>query len=390
MARVMFLNWRNAWVANSRILKNIKHGWRFNKMDAVDEKTKDAQQSTGVGPGERLQAARIQMGLSLADVAKRMHLSSSIVEAIEDNHFEEITAPIFVKGYLRAYARIVSLDEDDMIDQFIDFYSGEDPPISSTSNVASELSAADARVKWTTYIVVLIIGVSLGTWLWSREQNTEAPISLDTQSSSSEEPAESDSAVVSSEIEAVSEELIEAGETVEASTTQPASVTAAEVEPAESIATEQPAAQAGEAAESEVVEVVESEVVETEAIETAAVETAAVETESVEGGVAEAGTGSLETSQVARNEPSRIAPVGADKVRLVVHADTWTDIKDANSYQLVYDLLRADETVELIGQAPFSVFLGNGHGIEIIFNGEQIDVAPRVRDDNTARLRIGR
>jgi cytoskeleton protein RodZ len=351
------------------------------------------------------------MGLSLADVARRMHLSVNIVEAIEDNHFEEITAPIFAKGYLRAYARIVSLDEDDMIDQYIGFYSGDDPPISSISNVASELSVADARVKWTTYIVVLIIGVSLAAWLWNREQNAEAPISLDTQSSSSEEPAKSDADVVSSAIEAVSEELIEAGETVEATTPQPASVTATEVEPAASAAAQQPSIEAGEVAESEVVEVevveseavagqaveaevvegevVEAEVVEAEVVEGEAVEGEAVEGEAVEGEAIEAETGALQTTQVTRNEPTRIAPVGSDKVSLVVHADTWADIKDANSYQLVYDLLRADEAVELMGEAPFSVFLGNGHGVEIMFNGEEIDVAPRVRDDNTARLKIG-
>ena len=345
-------------------------------MGAVDEQTKDVQRPTGVGPGERLQAARIKAGLSLADVASRMHLSANIVEAIEDNHFEEITAPIFVKGYLRAYARIVSLDEDDMIDQYIDFYSGEDPPISSTSNVASELSVADARVKWTTFIVVLIIGVSLAAWFWNKEQNAEAPISLDTQSFPAEEPAKSDSDVVSSEIEAVSEELIEAGETVEATTSQPASVTTAEVEPAASTATQQPSIATAEVVESEAA-----------ASEVAASEVAASEVAASE--VVEAETGSLEAAPVARNEPTRIAPGGSDKLKLVVHAATWADIKDATSYQLVYDLLRADEAVELMGEAPFSVFLGNGHGVEIMFNGEEIDVAPRVRDDNTARLKIG-
>ena len=376
-------------------------------MVVADEQAKNVQRPTGIGPGERLQAARIKMGLSLRDVATRMHLSANIVEAIEDNNFEEITAPIFVKGYLRAYARIVSLDEDDMIDQYIDFYSGEDPPISSISNVASELSVADARVKWTTYIVVLIIGVSLAAWLWNKEQNAEAPISLDTQSSSIEEPAKSDTDVVSSEIEAVSEELIEAGETVEATASQPASVTAAEVEPAASTATQQPSIAATEVAASEVAasevaasevaasevaasEVAASEVAASEvaASEVAASEVAASEVAASE--VVEAESGSLEAAPVARNEPTRIAPGGSDKLKLVVHADTWADIKDATSYQLVYDLLRADETVELMGEAPFSVFLGNGHGVEIMFNGKAIDVAPRIRDDNTASLKIGR
>jgi cytoskeleton protein RodZ len=365
-------------------------------MVVADEQAKNVQRPTGIGPGERLQAARIKMGLSLGDVATRMHLSANIVEAIEDNNFEDITAPIFVKGYLRAYARIVSLDEDDMIDQYINFYSEEDPPISSTSNVASELSVADARVKWTTYTVVLIIGVSLAAWLWNKEQSGEAPISLDTQSSSIEEPAKSDVDVVSSEIEAVSEELIEADKTVETSTSEPASVTAVEVEPATSTVTQESSIAAGEVVESEVVEsevveseVVESEVVESETVESETVESEVVTGEAITGEVVEAETGSPETTQVVRNAPTRIAPGGSDKLKIVVHADTWADVKDATSYQLVYDLLRADESVELMGEAPFSVFLGNGHGVEIMFNDEVIEVAPRVRDDNTARLKIG-
>jgi cytoskeleton protein RodZ len=347
-------------------------------MTTVDE-PKNKQQSTGIGPGERLQAARIKQGLSLDDVASRMHLSASILKAIEDNDFEEITAPIFVKGYLRAYARIVSLDENDMIDQYIDFYSEEDPPISSISNMASELSVTDPRIKWTTVIVVLTIGVSLSAWWWNKQQNDEAPISLDAQTSSLEEPANSDTDVVSSEIEAVSEDLIESGETVEATISQPASATKAEVEPATTTAMQEPSA-----ADDEVVavEVAEDEVVAGEVVEV-------VEGEVVEGGVADAESGLLETVQGTRDEPSRQAPAGSDKLKIVVHADTWADIKDATSYQLVYDLLRADKLVELTGQAPFSVFLGNGHGVEIIFNGEEIDVAPRVRDDNTARLKIG-
>jgi hypothetical protein len=55
----------------------------------------------------------------------------------------------------------------------------------------------------------------------------------------------------------------------------------------------------------------------------------------------------------------------------------------------VYDLLRAGQEVKITGKAPFAVFLGNGHGIELTYNNELVDVTGRIRDDNTARLRIG-
>lgn len=351
-------------------------------MITRQEKPDNKPGSTGIGPGERLQAARIQQGLSLQDVASRMHLSGKILEAIEENNFEEITAPIFVKGYLRAYARIVSLDEDEMILQYRDFFSEEDPPISSTSNILPELSVADARIKWTTYLVIFVIGVLLAAWWWTKEQNNETAISLGSQSSS-EVRTQNDAEMVSSEIEAASEDMTATTATVEVA---PESVDQVN---------EPITMQDSSAAESVVVEPVIEEPVTDEPL-TAEPETAEPMTDepvtaepvSVEPVALEPGSEALATAPVVRADPIRLAPSGSDKLQINVVADTWADVKDTNGYQLVYDLLRADDSVKLTGEAPFSVFLGNGHGVEIIFNGEAIDIAPRIRDDNTARLKI--
>ncbi len=353
-------------------------------MNAAEKKHEHEPRQTGIGPGERLQAARIQQGLSLDDVADRMHLSLGILKAIEDNNFEEITAPIFVKGYLRAYARIVSLNEDEMILQYLDFYSEEDPPISSTSNILPELSVGDARIKWTTYLVILVIGVLLVAWWWNREQNSEVPISLDSQST--EQRSSTGADVIDSEIEAVSEDAtatITANEveSSQAESTEPAAIEPAEIadpvaiEPAETA--EAAAIEAAEAAESVAIE--PAEISEPPAPEPVAVE---AETPQSEGE-------SLEATPAAPAGPVRLAPSGSDKLKISVSADTWADVKDTNNYQLVYDLLRAGESVELLGEAPFSVFLGNGNGVEIIFNNEAIDISRRIRDDNTARLKVG-
>ena len=342
-------------------------------MNAAEKKHEHEPRQTGIGPGERLQAARIQQGLSLDDVADRMHLSLGILKAIEDNNFEEITAPIFVKGYLRAYARIVSLNEDEMILQYLDFYSEEDPPISSTSNILPELSVGDARIKWTTYLVILVLGVLLVAWWWNREQNSEVPISLDTQSTEQRSSTEAD--VVDSEIEAVSEDAT-------------AIITANEVESSQLDSTEPAVIEPAETAEPAVIEPLESP--ESVAIEPAEIsEPPATEPVAVEAETPQSEGESLEATPAVPAGPVRLAPSGSDKLKITVNADTWADVKDTNNYQLVYDLLRAGESVELLGEAPFSVFLGNGNGVEIIFNNEAIDISRRIRDDNTARLKVG-
>ncbi len=348
-------------------------------MSTAEQQTKTETRPSGIGPGERLQAARIQQGLSLEDVAGRMHLSPGILEAIEENNFEEITAPIFVKGYLRAYARIVALDEDDMIEQYIDYYSEEDPPISSTSNTIPELSVADVRIKWTTYLVVLGLAALLAAWWWNKSQDEESPISLDTQTSSQEatEPVESE--VVNTEIEAASEMQAAADEAIQA-----------EQELAEAEAPAQGETVAAESVEAEAVasEPAASEPVDPEPLESEPDEAVAMQQPEPAASAA-ATTEALEPVLGSRDLPNLNAPVGSDKLSIVVNADTWADIKDSSGYQLVYDLLRADQTVELTGAAPFSVFLGNGFGVEILFNDEEINFSSRIRDDNTARLKIG-
>ena len=375
-------------------------------MSETEDKAIDTPRKGGAGPGERLQAARIKQGLSLEDVASRMHLSVSILEAIEENNFEEITAPIFVKGYLRAYARIVSLGEDEMIVQYVDFYSEEDPPISSTSNVTPELSAADARIKWTTYFVIIALVVALAAWWWNKQQNQEPPVSLDVQSSRTdsmpEAESENENPVAENEIQAGSESEIstqvssasDATEMTSAadplsndSSSEDSSSDDSTPSDANAASGNSPDAGAADAvAEDPVAVAVTDEPADTDAV---------VSTEMDSSSEADsASEDAPEQTQVqaqagTREQPEKIAPSGSDKLQLIIHADTWANVKDANNYQLIYDLLRADSVIELSGQAPFSIFLGNGHGIEIRFNGEEIGFADKVRDDNTARLKIG-
>jgi len=313
------------------------------------ETTVSETKASGIGPGDRLQAARIEAGLTIDDIANRMHLSNSILEAIEENNFDEITAPIFVKGYLRAYARIVSLDEEEMIDQYVNFYSDEDPPINSTSNTSPEISSDDARIKWTTYIVIFVLCGLLAAWWWNQNQNQgDDVVSLDAEQPKTEAELTNESA--QPEITESSEKTVE---TITATTTVEDSPEPVETESVEAVVEPEPAVE--QEAEPEI-----STISEVAAESTAAPEVTV-----------------------------STASAGSDKLEIKINADTWADVKDANGEKLAYDLLRANRQLTLTGQAPFTVFFGNGHGVEMTFNGEEVDISSNTRDDNTARLKIG-
>ncbi|MGD2172752.1 MAG: DUF4115 domain-containing protein [Gammaproteobacteria bacterium] len=375
-------------------------------MENQQDNPKTESRQSGIGPGERLQAARIQQSLSIDDVASRMHLSVNILKSIENNNFEEITAPIFVKGYLRAYARIVSLDEEELIQQYGEYYSHEDPPISTTSNMAPELSVADVRIKWMTYLVILGLAALLAFWWWNKKQGDVMPISLDSQSGE-QQIVQSDGMNTGDGMEAGTADTgaAEQAPTDSASAglepTPPTEPEAAEPQAAAAepeTAAAEPENAEPQAAGPAVTEPLASAEADNES--TAAGEAAAAETQSP-AGEAETTAANEETPQAEpaaeEEQPTRlrsaspilVAPTGSDKLLLTITADTWADIKDSTGFQMVYHLLRADQSFELTGSAPFSVFLGNGRGAEIKFNGEAIDFTGKIRSDNTTRLKIG-
>lgn len=64
---------------------------------------------SGNGCGQRLRAAREAAGLSVHDVAAKLKMPSRIVEALEAEDWARIGAPVFVRGQLRSYSRLLGL-----------------------------------------------------------------------------------------------------------------------------------------------------------------------------------------------------------------------------------------------------------------------------------------
>lgn len=67
------------------------------------------------GPGVALRAARESAGLSIEQVADKLHLLQSVVRSLEADTYERIRGEAFVRGYLRNYARLLGLDGDEIL-----------------------------------------------------------------------------------------------------------------------------------------------------------------------------------------------------------------------------------------------------------------------------------
>ena len=68
--------------------------------------------------GEQFRAAREARGLSLSDVAEQIRIRSVYLGEIEAENWGAIGAPVYVRGFLRTYARFLGLDPEEAVLEF--------------------------------------------------------------------------------------------------------------------------------------------------------------------------------------------------------------------------------------------------------------------------------
>ncbi len=70
------------------------------------------------GPGVLLRAGRESAGLSIDQVADKLHLLQSVIIALETDSYDRIRGETFVRGYLRNYARLLGISDDEVMTRY--------------------------------------------------------------------------------------------------------------------------------------------------------------------------------------------------------------------------------------------------------------------------------
>lgn len=79
------------------------------------------QETEVLTPGARLAQVRDQQGLSMQAVVSQLRITRSKLIALESDNYEQFPSDTFVKGYIRAYSRLLGLDEEQLISQYLDY-----------------------------------------------------------------------------------------------------------------------------------------------------------------------------------------------------------------------------------------------------------------------------
>jgi len=127
-------------------------------------------------PGLRLKKAREAMNLSLEDIAKHLKSSEKIIDALENEDFSNLPQPIYVSGYLKSYANMVSLEAEGILQSYPNL--GKTDPVipkfrASVSGAKFDADSGNKRKKSNYKILVvlllLIMGAAFSGWVYFKK-----------------------------------------------------------------------------------------------------------------------------------------------------------------------------------------------------------------------------
>jgi len=333
-----------------------------------------------VNPGETLRQARESNGWSLAEVALKLNLTVTSLSNLEAGAFDKLPGHTFARGYIRAYAKLLGMDQAVLVQQF-DQSTGTD---SQGSNVhALGRIEEPVRVSHTILRIVsllLLIAVIGGGFVWWQDQTSLrtkdltslAPEHVEvegadgtTQIHPIDEPE--DQAVNEAQTEGATALALPQSETAAESTgAEPVVPAAAPAVPAVPAAT--PAAPAHAPAP--------------------VVATPAAPAPNVPATPAPTVTAPVVAATPAPTAETAAPAAGEGQVQLQFTADCWAQVTDGRGKVLFSGLKHKGDSVSVAGKPPLAVRLGVARAAQVSYNGQPVDVAPFTSGE-TARLKLG-
>jgi len=289
------------------------------------------------GPGDLLRQARMNRGWTIETVAQVVKVRPEVLVAIERGDTDHIP-PVYLKGYMRSYAREVGVPQD-IIGPLLSNSQAVDPEVQSIFKEGLPRSHGDRWFKAGSYALASAVVIAL-VWQFTNEAVRFSQGDPLLRSSQTENSAQRTSGETGSE-DAVNSNYVT--ETLPAKRHLRASI-ASMSGSQDQVSPTRP--QVAEGA------------------------WAAIGSHDAERGTADALAAGMETLEVSTS------------------ADSWVEIVGGDDERIEMDLLRAGSKRTYHGVGPFRLLLGRASSVEVFHNGEKVNLAPYMRG-NVARLTLG-
>ncbi|MEJ6598272.1 MAG: DUF4115 domain-containing protein [Oceanospirillaceae bacterium] len=328
-------------------------------------------------PGHLLREAREERGYSQKEAARDLHLTSKVIDALEESNFDIISSSLFARGYIRSYARHLGLDGQALVAEFDAIYgvpNQNKKPMPGVHQLGQQSKPGDTWVKLIS--IIFVIGLVVASVLWWQHQNggsmlqrlNNVTLSNTAADLVVETLGEDDN---SSDMELLAANPSEVGATVSDDQAAATEAPVQTLDVAEIVAVKPIVTALSEAVSvsPEMSDVSDSSALNPEIIAVPAV------------AQTEESTGAADVAALGPNEA--LLMMAFDK-------DCWVEIKDGNGKMVLSDLYASGSTIEQVVTAPIEILLGRSSGVaQMTFNGEVIDLKPHTRKD-IARLTLSK
>ena len=115
-------------------------------------------------PGSLLRSARLEQGISEQEAAERLNLMPGYVDILERDDYQALRSPPFARGYIKAYGKLLGLDEEQLLDCFDQLREG-DQVQEQKQVVTRPLQLQRTGLGVVTGLAVLLLLV-LALWWW--------------------------------------------------------------------------------------------------------------------------------------------------------------------------------------------------------------------------------
>ncbi len=282
--------------------------------------------------GRTLRAAREAKGWTLQDAAARLRLMARQVEAMETEDFAALGQPVFARGFVRNYARLLGLNADAVLERMAETGAAPPEPVEAASLPDVTENKFSPLLWMAVAVLLLLVAVPVGLYWWLNSggdeghANAEAPAAAQTPAVSNLNQAPLDAS-------AQEQVSVPVASALAPSATQPASV---ETDP------------------------------ETEKTRANTPATAPQKRESAEA-----------------KEVTPVASVteqgdGKKRIRLQFDEDAWVQVRDASGKTIHSAVGKTGSSVELGGQPPFTFVVGNAVNVRMTYEGRAFDIKPYI------------
>ena len=282
--------------------------------------------------GQILRDARVAQDLTIEQLSAELRIEAPQLAALEENRFEKIGVPVFVKGYLRQYGQRLGVDYQVLLALYHKQTKLEEVQIQPSPTI--RLRDERQITVWIVATVVLaVIIVGLGVW-WARGGRIDI------------------ASTAASVVAAVSPA---------AAVSTPAPATAS------------PAATAPPAAAQ------------------SAPSPAPIEPPQAAPAVTDAAPALLTSAPVAPGDPPRndvAAAAMTIPLELTFVQESWAEVTDARGERLFYGLGAARRQARMRGEPPFAIVIGNANVVQLLVDGEAYPIPTEGREGNLARFSV--